>query len=108
MIDYQLGKEYYFKVVSSPSKKQKRIARQAHRSYRFLVKDADNQVFRLYHKTGLAIGSTVKCMVNGFYEDTHKPKLVLSLSEQPVSKRPRPIETVSSARLIYTPMGNKR
>lgn len=108
MIDYQLGKEYEFTVISSPSNKQKRIARQAKRPCRILVKDTDNQVLRLYNKTGLSIGTTVKCMVNGFYEDTHKPKLVLSLSEQPVSKRPRPIETVSSARLIYTPMGNKR
>jgi hypothetical protein len=108
MIEYQLGKEYEFTVLSSPSKKQRRIARQAKRSCCILVKDADNQVLRLYHKTGLGVGTTVKCMVNGFYEDTHKPKLVLSMSEQPVSKRPRPIETVSSARLIYTPMGNKR
>ncbi len=108
MTDYQLGKEYEFTVVSSPTKKQKRIARQAKRPCCILVKNADNQVLRLYHKTGLGIGATVKCMVNGFYEDTHKPKLVLSLSEQPVSKRPRPIETVSSSRLIYTPMGNKR
>ena len=108
MAEYQLGKEYEFTVISSPTKKQKRIARQAKRSCCILVRGTDNQVLRLYHKTGLSVGRIIKCMVNGFYEDTHKPKLVLSLSEQPESKRPRPIETIRSARLIYTPMGNKR
>ena len=108
MIEYQFGKEYEFTVVSSPSKKQRRIARQTRRPCCIHVRDTDNQVLRLYHKTGLSVGRVVKCMVSGFYEDTHKPKLILSLGEQPESDSPRPIETVKSARLIYTPMGNKR
>lgn len=108
MVEYQLGKEYEFTVISSPKKKQKRKARLAKRSCCILVRGTDNQVHRLYHKTGLSVGRTIKCMVNGFYEDTHKPKLVLSLSERPESKRPRPIETTNSVRVIYTPMGNKR
>ena len=108
MVEYQLGKEYEFTVISTPSKRQKRLARQARHFYSALVKDADNCVFRVYHKARLEVGQIVKCMVNGFHEDTHLPKLVLSLSEQPENNRPRPIETTNSARLIYTPMGNKR
>lgn len=106
MVEYQLGKEYEFTVIST--KRQKRLAGQTKHFYSAHVKDADNRVFRVYHKARLKVGQVVKCMVNGFHKDTHLPKLVLSLSEQPENNRPRPIETTNSARLIYTPMGNKR
>lgn len=108
MIEYQLGKEYEFTVISTPSKRQKRLARQAKHFYSALVKDADNCVFRVYHKARLKEGQIVKCMVNGFQKDTKKPTLALSLSEQPENDRPRPTETTRSVKVIYTPMGNKR
>ena len=108
MIEYQLGKEYEFTVISIPSKKQKRLARQAKRSYIALVKDADNCVFQVSFKEGLKEGQLVKCLVSGFHNDTNKPLLALSLSEQPENNRPRPTETTRSVKVIYTPMGNKR
>ncbi len=108
MIEYQLGKEYEFIVISTPSKKQKRMARQAKHSYIALVKDADNCVFQVSFKAGLKDGQIVKCLVNGFHSDNNTPLLALSLSEQPENNRPRPTETTRSVKVIYTPMGNKR
>lgn len=108
MIKYQLGKEYEFTVISIPTQKQKRLARQAKHSYSALVKDADNCVFQVSFKAGLKEGQIVKCLVIGFHNDTNKPLLALSLFEQPENNRPRPTETKRSVKMIYTPMGNKR
>lgn len=107
MIDYQLGKEYEF-VVIAPMQRQNRRVRREKRSHSYQVQDSDNQVFHVNSMYRLKVGRVIKCMVNGFKEDTHQPNLVLSLTEQPDNNRPRPIETTRSARIIYTPMGNKR
>ena len=108
MIDFKLGQEYTFTVVSSykpPKKVRKRMTTKSPILHR--VKDEDGRVFKMYHRGKMHNGRVIKCMVNGFNPD-QTPQLVLSLSEQPQSSRPRPDATVSSAHLIYIPMGNKR
>ena len=109
MIDYKLGQEYSFTVAFSmtPPKKVRRKKMTTKSPILHFVRDKDNNLFRLYHIGKMGNGRIIRCMVNGFNEDK-TPKLVLSLNEQPKSDRPYPDETVSSARLIYTPMGTKR
>ncbi len=109
MIDYKLGQEYLFTVAFSrvPPKKVRKKRMTTKSPILHFVRDEDNNLFRLYHPGKMKSGRIIKCMVNGFNEDK-TPRLVLSLSEQPKSNRPRPDATVPSAHLIYTPMGNKR